>query len=553
MKKILLFAAALMSSVTMALAEAVSIGGVYLEYDADVADLTAQINEKEGYSATGTISFNASTKTLTLNNATIESTGDKGAIEMYTNSTLNIVSLGENALKQTNTGYKSCIRSAQSSVLNISGSGSLTITSVQWYPIATDASCKITIDNTTVDLHATGVSYTNYGINNNSQDYGDVEIIKSHVKAGSINRVNSITLTGCLIASPADAVVEEHGINRENIVIVPSEITEVRLTATFPNAGDSVIRGTLEPGEAAYNVLGSVTLPENAGYSVRYYDFFSADGNSIPENKFNPATTYRMRIVLKPNEGYTFPMDGAFPQKAEIDAFINDVAVDKNNDFITWSDGTIGLVCPFTTAEAAMVATPVFSNNATYINNYAEITVTCGTEGASVYYTLDGTDPSESNGTLYSTPIIVDVNEENDGSTLTLKAIAIKDGAESEIVANNYSLNRTEYLISLVYDETQGTVSVPNYAKYNSTVTITAEAKEGFEIDKYIVDNVENAGNTFIMPRENITVKVLFKERINTAVDQNVIKDTTTKRLTNGQLLIIRDGKTYTPLGAEIK
>ena len=307
MKKILLFAAALMSSVTVALAEAVSIGGVYLEYNADVADLTAQINAVDGFSATGSISFDAATKTLTLNNATIEATGDQAVIEMYTNSTLNIVSLGENVLKQTNSGYESCISSAQGSVLNISGSGSLTITSVQWYPIATDASCKITIDNTTVDLHATGVSYTNFGINNNSQNFGDVEIIKSHVKAGAINRVNSITLTGCLIASPADAVVEEHGINRENIVIVPSEITEVELSVVFPKAGDAVLSARSKTYSISDNVA-AITLPDDVNYYASMYDFFKAD-DYYDETTLLPNTEYQIRITVMTNEGYTFADD----------------------------------------------------------------------------------------------------------------------------------------------------------------------------------------------------------------------------------------------------
>ncbi|MCR5532488.1 MAG: hypothetical protein K6F10_01245 [Paludibacteraceae bacterium] len=226
MRKIFLFVAALCSSAVM-FADAVSIGGKYLDYSDDVANLTAQINEVDGYSASGTISFNASTKTLTLDNATIECTGTENVITMYDNSTLNIVLIGANVLRQANSGYCTCIRSAQSSVMHISGSGSLTVTSVQWYPISTDASCQIIIDNTTVDLHATDVGYTNYGINNNSQDFGDVEIIKSHVMAGSINRVNSITLTGCEIVSPDGAVIEEHGINKTNVEIAPTEATGI--------------------------------------------------------------------------------------------------------------------------------------------------------------------------------------------------------------------------------------------------------------------------------------------------------------------------------------
>ena len=257
MKKKLLFATAILCSVSLAFADAVSIGGVYLVYDEDVDDLTSRINEVDGMTASGAISFNASTKTLTLEDATIECNSDKSVILFYPNSTLNIVLVGENSFNQTNSGYVSCVRSAQNSVLNISGSGSLTITSVQWYPIATDASCSIVIDNTTVDLHSTG--YGDYGINNNSQTFGDVEIIKSTVRAGSISRVHSVTLTDCRIASPDDAEVTESGISRANVFIVPVYPTGINEVQDNKKQGMKVLRDDavyiLRDGKE-YNVKG---------------------------------------------------------------------------------------------------------------------------------------------------------------------------------------------------------------------------------------------------------------------------------------------------------
>ena len=145
----------------------------------------------------------------------------------------------------------------ENKMLNISGGGSLTVTSVNWYPISTDASCSIVIDNTTVDLHSTG--YGDYGINNNSQELGDVEIIKSTVRAGSINRVHSVTLTDCRIASPADAEVTETGISKVNVFIVPVYPTGINEVQDSKEQGMKVLRDgavyILRDGKE-YNVKG---------------------------------------------------------------------------------------------------------------------------------------------------------------------------------------------------------------------------------------------------------------------------------------------------------
>jgi hypothetical protein len=51
----------------------------------------------------------------------------------------------------------------------------------------------------------------------------------------------------------------------------------------------------------------------------------------------------------------------------------------------------------------------------------AEVTITSGTDGASIYYTLDGTYPRAGNGTLYAAPFAP-------GAGVTLRAVAYKDG-----------------------------------------------------------------------------------------------------------------------------
>lgn len=48
------------------------------------------------------------------------------------------------------------------------------------------------------------------------------------------------------------------------------------------------------------------------------------------------------------------------------------------------------------------------------------------TEGAEIYYTLDGTAPSKTNGTEYTTGFAIDT-ENPLGETITLKVVAVKD------------------------------------------------------------------------------------------------------------------------------
>lgn len=86
-------------------------------------------------------------------------------------------------------------------------------------------------------------------------------------------------------------------------------------------------------------------------------------------------------------------------------------------------DGSV----PVTTVSA-----PVFSPNGGLINAATQVTIHSDTEGAAIYYTTDGTTPSATNGTLYSSAITV-------AATTTIKAIAIKDGDSSAVTTVTFT------------------------------------------------------------------------------------------------------------------
>lgn len=84
------------------------------------------------------------------------------------------------------------------------------------------------------------------------------------------------------------------------------------------------------------------------------------------------------------------------------------------------------------------VSKPVISPEGKTYSNVVRVTISCSTVGASIYYTTDGTDPTESSE-RYSNEIPL-----TSSGTYTLKAIAVKGGLKSTIVSATYTLDITQ-------------------------------------------------------------------------------------------------------------
>ena len=72
------------------------------------------------------------------------------------------------------------------------------------------------------------------------------------------------------------------------------------------------------------------------------------------------------------------------------------------------------------------VATPEFSVAEGAVDSGTSVTITCATDGAKIYYTTDGNDPT-AESTEYTTAISVT-------AAVTLKAIAVKSGMNDSAV-----------------------------------------------------------------------------------------------------------------------
>ena len=88
------------------------------------------------------------------------------------------------------------------------------------------------------------------------------------------------------------------------------------------------------------------------------------------------------------------------------------------------------------------VATPTFSPAAGTFTEAQNVTISCTTEGATIHYTLDGTDPT-ANSDTYSTPLAI-------SETTTVKAIAMKQGMSNSSVATaTYTIQQLQSITTI--------------------------------------------------------------------------------------------------------
>lgn len=107
--------------------------------------------------------------------------------------------------------------------------------------------------------------------------------------------------------------------------------------------------------------------------------------------------------------------------------------------------------------------------------------------------------------------------------------------------------------VTVEYDAAQGQVTGAGTYLVGDTVTLTATPNDGYRFVRWS-NEVEDNPYTFVIS-DNVTLSAEFEEVISTSVENTSPsqQSDTHKLLRNGQLLILRDGKTYNIMGAEIK
>ena len=221
------------------------------------------------------------------------------------------------------------------------------------------------------------------------------------------------------------------------------------------------------------------------------------------------------------------------------------------------------------------------------------LTLSCPTDGASIYYTTDETEPSASS-TLYDGAITVD-------QTMTVKAVAIKNGVSSNIVTKTITIVSTEGQgtkenpftiadakllndkypgaqwvigriigvfednVPVVVDATAGTETAANLAITDGTDTIAVQLLNGSDIRTALnlKDHKEFVGRDIKVHGEILSYfqRAGIKntddyefDGISTALEEETATEQKDKKLIeNGQVIIIRNGARYSITGVELK
>ncbi len=148
---------------------------------------------------------------------------------------------------------------------------------------------------------------------------------------------------------------------------------------------------------------------------TKYYTFDGMMTDPFPYgtvNAFGKSTTPAAKLYNKNTNG-TYYLDSSVEE------------ITQN------ADGTVS----FYFFGLSNVATPTFSVATGRYTEPVSVQISCETEGAAIYYTLDGTIPTEQS-TAYTTPI--DISE-----TTTLTAIAIANGERSSVAKATYRIGAT--------------------------------------------------------------------------------------------------------------
>ncbi|MEE0985410.1 MAG: chitobiase/beta-hexosaminidase C-terminal domain-containing protein [Bacteroidaceae bacterium] len=123
----------------------------------------------------------------------------------------------------------------------------------------------------------------------------------------------------------------------------------------------------------------------------------------------------------------------------------------------------------FTIKAKEVVATPAFSISGGEVEEGTQVTISCATSGATVYYTTDGSAPSTSSA-KYTGAITV-------SKAMTIKAVAVKDGyyTNSQVASATFTIKGKEVVATPAIS--------PNGGEYESSATVTLTcATEGASI-----------------------------------------------------------------------
>lgn len=262
----------------------------------------------------------------------------------------------------------------------------------------------------------------------------------------SAQRVGTITLSYTGATSKAVTVTQAAApAQGENYTLFSGDLVEGDYIIVFNNGamGNEVSSNRLSivdvtPVENVISTDNNDIVWQIAQNSDGYWTLYNAEAG-----KYAASTGTKNQITL--SEDATDNKSQWTSTGNDSYEFINKNNAASNVNANLRRNGTFGFACYGTGTGGALtlykkdggtpstVATPTFTPAAGTYTEAQNVTIACTTEGAAIYYTLDGSTPTNAS-TLYTSAIAV--NE-----TTTIKAIAYLNDEVSSVASATYTIN----------------------------------------------------------------------------------------------------------------
>ncbi len=272
---------------------------------------------------------------------------------------------------------------------------------------------------------------------------------KSGTISATVNPAGTVdaTATEGWGATSSSVTYQGNALHAEGTATFSSEgATDVTASLEYNYAGPLYILGTVNNGTWAPNNYVAMTRGNDGIYTARvttnagnegmsWISFTKRVANDNDNGAWNYIAPYRFVPYSENVNTAWWLTDGTVNQFNALDFNTEHVdgqpvrmAPGTYDITINANDNTFKIEPYIVTVE-----TPTFNPEAGSYKAFQSVTISCATEGATIHYTTDGSEPTESSP-VYGDPIAVE-------STTTIKAIATMNGmANSAVAEATYTL-----------------------------------------------------------------------------------------------------------------